>query len=323
MLRSLILLIYCTGWAVAVSRGIVDKCDYSKKNEGYPESQCGDTCTYFKRWCKCGGVKLKTYYGTPNHCCVDDSYGQCELDGNGDANCQYGRVLNKNETCNNYCFNDYTASEIIGKYSHFHCGDTNTCVPVYKMCRGYSMCEDRSDVSACNETLTCVARRGAGVGVEQETNRTQMERGLSNNHFYCNYEDFINDGKYNTITREDETDLDIRRQKVRIDFNTSLIPCQYEGGDRPGFRCRDKCWPNYLWCVGDDSYSCNDTEGQFTTNNRALCGNTTVWTNKSCDTFYYDGSNKAKATLGLRCTGVAQHCYYPWYLSSNFYYLVS
>ena len=149
-----------------------------------------------------------------------------------------------------------------------------------------------------------------------------MERGLSSNHFYCNYGDFINDGQYNTITREDETDLDIRRNKVRIDFNTSLTPCQYKG-DRSGFRCRDKCWPNYNWCYRSNKYSCNVTEGQFTTNNRALCGNRTVWNNKTCDTFYYDGSNKTKATLGLRCTGEAQHCYYPWYLSSNFYYHVS
>ena len=318
MLRSHILLIYCI-WAAeaSVSGDIVDFCDYSSL-----KTRCGDTCINYDQVCDCGGELLNTDTG-PNHCCMDDSddlsfnssvntnltiwfQKQCEyFDDIGAiaAICPQGRVLNNTETCNNLCFNDYYASSWFGYDSQFRCG--NTCVPVYKMCQGYSMCEDRSDVRACDETLTCVWGRGY-------TDRRQMDADLSNNHFYCGYGDLKNDGEYNTITRVDETDLDIRKQKVRIDFS-SLDPCLYNGTD-PGLKCGEECYLNYDWCLEDYSQSCDVTGGQFTTNNRALCGNTTFWINQTCDKFY---------SLGLRCSGGAQHCYYPWYLSSISGYEVS
>ena len=55
----------------------------------------------------------------------------------------------------------------------------------------------------------------------------------------------------------------------------------------------------------------------FTTNNQQLCSNTTFWTGMTCDTFYSEGP---KAALGRRCTGAAQHCSYPWYTSSIYFY---
>ena len=74
-----------------------------------------------------------------------------------------------------------------------------------------------------------------------------MESGLSDQHFYCNYEQVRNNGEYDTITRVDETDLDIRRQKVRIDY-TSLTQCQ-DDGVWPGLMCGEICWGNYGWCL--------------------------------------------------------------------------
>ena len=175
------------------------------------------------------------------------------------------------------------------------------------------MCEDRSDIRACDETLTCVWGRG-------DTDiRRQMDAGLSNNHFYCNYGDLRNNGQYNTITRDDETDLDISRQKVKIDCSSVLTPCKYKDVQQ-GLMCGEHCRSNFYWCRGDRSLSCNVTGGQFNTNNRALCSNTTVWINQTCDVFYDNG---LKAALGLRCAGGAQHCFYPWYLSGNFFYEVS
>ena len=41
--------------------------------------------------------------------------------------CPQGRVLDKTETCNGYCYNDYHASEQIGYDLQFHCRDK--CVP--------------------------------------------------------------------------------------------------------------------------------------------------------------------------------------------------
>ena len=302
MFRSLILLIYCLGWTVAaVSGDIVVNCNYTWP----PQTRCGDTCIDHNARCICGGELLDTYRG-PNHCCVDDSPEQCNITSKGRGNCPQGRVLNKTQTCNNQCFNDYTASEKIGYDSWFQCGN-NSCVPVWKMCRGYSMCEDRSDVRACDETLTCAAGRG-------EEGWSQMEAGLSNKHFYCKYGDLINDGQYNTITREDETDPDITENKVRIDFSSVVTPCKWRGY-QPGFESGGLCWPNFNWCLGDWSYSFDVSGAQFTTNNRALCSNPTVWINKTCDDFYIDGD---KRSLGRRCSGEVQHCIYPWYLSSNY-----
>ena len=226
MLRSLILLIYFTGWAAAaVSGDIVDDCDYSASPS---QTRCGDTCIDYNTNCICGEERLKLNNG-PNHCCVDPSpvnSQQCDIDSNGWGICPLGTVLNKTETCNGHCYNDYSASEKIGRDSQFRCG--NQCVPVWRMCRGYSQCEDGSDVAACDETLTCVADRG-------ERDRRQMESGLSDQHFYCNYADVRNNGEYDTITRVDETDLDIRRQKVRIDYS-SLTQC-LDDGVFPGLMC--------------------------------------------------------------------------------------
>ena len=224
MLRSLILLIYCLGWTVAsVSGDIVDNCNYTT----WPsQTRCGDTCIDYNAICICGGETLNTIDG-PNHCCVDDSPGQCNKNRNVWGNCPQGRVLIKTQTCNNQCYNDYKASEKIGGDSQFRCGNTS-CVPVFKMCRGYSMCEDRSDIRACDETLTCVW--GRGVGDRYYTDKSHMKAGPSSNkHFYCNYGELRNDGQYNTITREDETDLDISKNKVRIDFSSVVTPCKYKG----------------------------------------------------------------------------------------------
>ena len=78
---------------------------------------------------------------------------------------------------------------------------------------------------------------------------------------------------------------------------------------------------NYIWCREDKSASCDGNGGTFATNNQGLCSNTTFWNaNKTCEVFYNGG---LKAALGKRCSGGAQQCIYPWYLSSNYFYEVS
>ena len=104
--------------------------------------------------------------------------------------------------------------------------------------------------------------------------------------------------------------------KEKIDFSSIVTTClNYDRN--PGLICGENCLRNSLWCRGDYSLSC---EGQFMTNNQKLCGNATVWINQTCDQFYNTGD---KAALGHRCQGGAQHCYYPWYVSGNYYYEVS
>ena len=110
------LLIYCTCWAVAaaVSGDIVDDCDYY----AWPsQTRCGDICIAGNRNCICREERLHTYSG-PSHCCVAQSpvnrqKWQCVEYEGGDGDCDYGTVLNKTQTCNGHCFNDYSASEKI------------------------------------------------------------------------------------------------------------------------------------------------------------------------------------------------------------------
>ena len=83
----------------------------------------------------------------------------------------------------------------------------------------------------------------------------------------------------------------------------------------------DHCWRNYNWCRGDESSSCDGSGGRFATDNRGLCANTTFWQNITCDVFSI--KTGLKTALGERCSGGAQHCIYPWYLSSNYFYEVA
>ena len=84
------------------------------------------------------------------------------------------------------------------------------------------MCEDRSDIRACDETLTCAAWREDDTDIIL-TDKSQMEAGLSSNHFYCDYGELRNDGQYNTITREDETDLEISKQASEASWYPPLL----------------------------------------------------------------------------------------------------
>ena len=296
-------------WAAA-SRDTVDNYDYFSI-----ETWCGDQSIAYNKPCYCGEEQERLLiYNGPKYCCVDpspDNITHCSVDEHGHGICPQGRVLDKTKPCDGHCFNDYYTSELIGHDSQYHCGDK--CVPVWQMCRGYSGCQDSSDVAVCNENLTCVADRG-------DTEVRQLESDLSDEHFYCSYGDNQNDGQYDTITRQDEDDLDIRRQKVKIDYS-SLTECH--SGVTPGLKCSGGlggCWANFNWCRRDISISCDGSEGTFATNNQGLCSNTIFWQNKTCEVFYDYGD---KAALGERCSGGAQHCIYPWYLSSNYYYEVA
>ena len=142
---------------------------------------------------------------------------------------------------------------------------------------------------------------------------------LSESHTFCHYGDDNNDGRYQTISRQDEEDLDILTRKVNIDYSR-LTECK--DGHRPGLMCTaGDCLKNYKWCRTDlVSITCGETDAQFSQNHPGLCRNTTFWSDKTCDVFYSDGD---KAALGHRCSGGMQHCSYPWYLSSNYLHEVS
>ena len=83
----------------------------------------------------------------------------------------------------------------------------------------------------------------------------------------------------------------------------------------PGLMCGEVCTEHYTWCLEFTGYSC----GNFSTNNKQLCANTTFWEEKTCDLFYTTGE---RAAVGRRCTGATQQCSYPWYTSGIIIYEV-
>ena len=91
----------------------------------------------------------------------------------------------------------------------------------------------------------------------------------------------------------------------------TLVPCIHINGN-PGFICGSYCFENYRWCLEDRPWTClSDLGEEFLTNDTELCGDSLFWSNQTCDVFNYDD----KIALGQRCSGGAQHCIYPWYLS--------
>ena len=294
---------------------VTDNCDYEC---GW--WQCGDVCVsaITGDYCYCGEKKLNIIV-TDYYCCVDhspDNRTQCSVDrdGNGNGHCPQGRVVSQYDTCNNHCFNDYETSAVSGWRSRYRCGSGDIqCLLAQNMCRGYPVCPDSSDVSECDEDLKCALRPGVshsnGILVSE----------LSGGHHYCDYDFTHNDGQYDTITREDETDLNIMSRKVQINY-TSITVCNNSGSqfNLPGLMCGEQCVEHRLWCLGGRGGSCGNYN--FSANNEQLCANTKFWAGKTCDVFYSSGY---KAGVGRRCTGAAQHCSYPWYTIGIYYFEVS
>ena len=293
-----------------------DVCDYEC---GY--SQCGDICINLygkftgRGQCYCSKGE-KTYLDPDEYCCPDnlpENSTKCTMQGN-DANCTYGTILKKKSSCkfttsisvfeSTHCFNDYKSSEVVGPQSYYQC-DNGQCVEAFEMCRGYPICEDSSDLKECDQHLRC------SLDPDLSHNKTSLVSDLTPGHYLCDYSQLRNDGKYDTITREDETDLDILTKKD-IDYN-SIKECK-DNSTGIGYLCGENCLDVQEWCT-DIVTSC----GSFTANNVQLCSNTTFWAEKSCEIIWPDRP-WLKFSVGRRCSGSAQQCIYPWYLTNNNFY---
>ena len=138
---------------------------------------------------------------------------------------------------------------------------------------------------------------------------------LTRGHYLCDYSNLHNGGRYDTITREDETDLDILTKKLEIDLSkySSIKECNNtDVNTGTGYLCGEKCLLVQNWCTDADANSC----GSFTSNNVQLCSNTTFWAEKSCELIF----SQRKFSVGRRCSGSHQECIYPWYLTNNYAY---
>ena len=142
---------------------------------------------------------------------------------------------------------------------------------------------------------------------------------IGGHHHYCDYNVYHNNGQYDTITREDETDLNILSRKVQINY-TSITECNTAGSkfNLPGLMCGELCVEHRQWCQEGMGGFCG--KYNFSMTNKQLCANTTFWSGKTCDSFFKGGE---KAALGRRCTGATQHCSYPWYTSNIYSYEVN
>ena len=287
-------------------------CDYTS------QSRCGDVCIDNIRKCKCGDQVFSIKYGAAQHCCVPPSTtAQCHLDPYKNGKCQGGTTLNRTQQCNDQCYNQYSQkanTSSLSISSMYRC-DNGDCVPAWSMCRGYSMCGDKSDLRACNPELTCVAYNDSTVST--------ITSDLVDGHSFCVQINERNDGTYDAVTREDEDNLDIVSTSASLNY-TKLGHCN-DSYD-PGVKCGSRCMPTYGWCKLGISDQCDDGDQSITTNNPQLCQNKTFWSKVSCNVHYPNSGNYDAtvvgdiASYGKRCSGSKQHCIYPWYTTHNKYY---
>ena len=277
---------------------VTDVCDYEC---GY--YQCADRCNSQNvgEKCACGENSTSVAFESDQYCCPDNN--GTILDKT--SSCKFTTSISVIESTQNHCYNDYKSSEVVGTQSYYQC-ENGQCVEAFEMCRGYPLCEDSSDVKECDQQLRCT------LGTGFTHNKISLVSDLTPGHHMCNYSNLHNNGKYDTITREDETDLDIlSTKKVEIDYS-SIKDCK-DIANRTGYLCGEQCRQPYEWCQPDNFVSC----GSFTSNNAQLCSNTTFWEKKSCDLVWTNGVlDGLKASVGRRCSGSVQHCIYPWYLSN-------
>ena len=317
--------------------GKKDTCDYTKQHK------CGDLCIDGRRYCGCGDQVFSMKGFKHWHCCVPPSTtAQCYDDGyymNGV--CPNGTTLGNTQQCNGQCYNQYSQelnTSALSTRSMYQC-DNGDCRTASTICRGYARCMDKSDLRACNSELTCVSINGVGHVSKVSTINSDLVDG----HSLCLYSKDRNEGQYDSITREDEDNLDIvSTSAVNFDFtklehcNTSIsnnlivgtLEHQRNKSD-PGVMCGTRCLPSSIWCRYVSVDQCDDGFQIFTTDNPELCRNSAFWRDVPC-TVYYPGADIASqglyysggdiASHGLRCTGAKQQCIYPWYVTSNFYY---
>ena len=288
-----------------------EDCDYTT------QSFCGDVCIEFGSNCICGDGQQFRIGIEYEYCCLEEklSEKQCYVGNWKWGYCKSGRTMPRSETCNSHCYNEYTGNKTsLGPYANFKCKSNDQCVPVRNLCNGVYYCPDKSDVEICNSDIQC-ASTSAGF------TKYDIHSTIVTQHSECGYHDLDNDGEYDTISRRDETNLNVVTQTGRnIDY-TTLQNCTDKNG-LSGLTCdgiSGGCLPNYLWCRNDRPGSCNNNS--FSTNDKSLCGNTTFWRTQSCD-IINSGEGGVTYGFGQRCSGAVQHCFYTWYSTENIFYEV-
>ena len=321
-----------------------DTCDYTN----YGASMCGDQCIPQLKNCYCGSDKFKTYSEDKKHCCLPTGESCTRIENDRDkvtllpglsdfrgtaGACRQGITLSMSSICNTTmgvrCYNSYQHSLYIGGQSHFTCPDT--CVPWESMCRGVSHCE--RDHWVCGPNLRCPSKyNDVNSRSSYDTQKINISSSLVDAHHYCLRDSKINDGKFDSVDRSDETQVRPAQSPLVLDialfpkcirmfnsttgiytskmFNSSIGTELYtSGSDGPGIMCGKDCRLYTDWCRDDITASCDTGSGNIWSNDPSLCQDPRVFASASC---YLYSSGKV-SIYELRCTGQNMECVRPWY----------
>ena len=144
----------------------------------------------------------------------------------------------------------------------------------------------------------CAASQCQGHLVECDSNLTCPGYVTKHNissagsaHHYCLSTAHINNRQYDSIQREDETQVTTQGSALDIDIS-SFTQCKYSG-----VMCGpDECSRSDLWCNEARADQCNTGSELIRTTDSRLCSNPEVW--RGVD---YDGAVPVW-TYGTRCT---------------------
>ena len=286
-----------------------DTCNYTVSGT----SMCGDQCYYGEDHCSCGSVNIRYWKKDDAYCCGES----CTLNSYGGGRCIEGRTLSISSHCNitMRCYNSYQHSLYIGDQSHYTCPDT--CVPWEAMCRGVSHCE--GDHQVCGPHLRCPPRYRDSLNRIYDgwhnVTKFNISSSLVTGHHYCLGNTKIDNGKFDTVDRSDETQVRAEAQSP-LDLNiTSFTPCITNNSrHNPGVMCGKDCRWNDLWCRDDYTETCGTKSGNIATNDPNLCQHPRVWADVPCSWNYDD---RRVLSYGLRCSGQNMRCVQPWYTTCN------
>ena len=282
-------------------------------NDYWESPLCGDKRMNLGYTCYCGNTSLSgvDLSNGDTYCCVTPSTSeqfQCKQsdgfhDGLSDVRCKNGQVKHKTHPCNQQCWNSYSRSEKLYKTASLYCQEEEYCLPLEQM--GNGVCKAEEDL--CNpDQLRCV-----GDGYVWDDYKVQIKTlgtKLGKDHHYC-FKQVNNDFEYDYISREDEEKV-LGKHQPMVNYE-GLKKCRKLGTD--GISCKDKCYID--WCSGTGDV-CETFHGIVSLDNPELCRNHSYWkkNNFSCDRYDSDG---LLAGIGQRCSGVKQHCFWPWYSRWN------
>ena len=264
--------------------------------------------------CNCGNTSLVAN----DQCCVS-KHDICTNDNSTTTmtSCVNGVSIKLEDKCNDdgVCYNSYQQSKHVGPDAHITCHGTDQCVPFHEVkhqiCKGISLCSQGSYVDECSKSsLKCFEAQKRGIPNSE----------VAPNHHFCEENGFSNNGMFDQIDREDETDIELlsinqkinhtkiakctvhktttcddntfmilsRRYKVR---KSKIFNCSIDH-EYPGLMCGEKCKSIEEWCTSENAGACNhgnDKDGKpilINTNSKQLCGNHTFWKNIPCEIEY-------------------------------------